>query len=137
MSTKISHSGIVESISEGCVQVRILQASACAACKVAGHCHASESKEKIVDVLNVRDAARLKVGDSVIVSASRDVANRALLLGFGVPFLILVSVLFIMLKVVSDEGLAAITAILALMPYYGMLYLMRVRIQQKISFSIE
>ena len=137
MSTKISHSGIVESISEGCVQVRILQASACAACKVAGHCHASESKEKIVDVLNVRDAARLKVGDSVIVSASRDVANRALLLGFGVPFLILVSVLFIMLKVVSDEGLAAITAILALMPYYGMLYLMRDRIQQKISFSIE
>ena len=136
MSTKISHSGIVESISEGCVQVRILQASACAACKVAGHCHASESKEKIVDVLNVRDAARLKVGDSVIVSASRDVANRALLLGFGVPFLILVSVLFIMLKVVSDEGLAAITAILALMPYYGMLYLMRDRIQQKIAFSI-
>jgi sigma-E factor negative regulatory protein RseC len=137
MSTKISHSGIVESISEGCVQVRILQASACAACKVAGHCHASESKEKIVDVLNVRDASRLKVGDSVIVSASRDVANRALLLGFGVPFLILVSVLFIMLKVVSDEGLAAITAILALMPYYGVLYLMRDRIQQKIAFSIE
>ena len=137
MSTKISHSGIVESISEGCVQVRILQASACAACKVAGHCHASESKEKIVDVLNVRDAARLKVGDSVIVSASRDVANRALLLVFGVPFLILVSVLFIMLKVVSDEWLAAITAILALMPYYGMLYLMRDRIQQKIAFSIE
>ena len=137
MSTKISHSGIVESISEGCVQVRILQASACAACKVAGHCHASESKEKIVDVLNVRDASRLKVGDSVIVSASRDVANRALRLGFGVPFLILVSVLFIMLKVVSDEGLAAITAILALMPYYGMLYLMRDRIQQKIAFSIE
>ena len=137
MSTKISHSGIVESISEGCVQVRILQASACAACKVAGHCHASESKEKIVDVLNVRDASRLKVGDSVIVSASRDVANKALLLGFGVPFLILVSVLFIMLKVVSDEGLAAITAILALMPYYGMLYLMRDRIQQKIAFSIE
>ena len=137
MSTKISHSGIVESISEGCVQVRILQASACAACKVAGHCHASESKEKIVDVLIVPDASRLKVGDSVIVSASRDVANKALLLGFGVPFLILVSVLFIMLKVVSDEGLAAITAILALMPYYGMLYLMRDRIQQKIAFSIE
>lgn len=137
MSTKISHSGIVESISEGCVQVRILQASACAACKVAGHCHASESKEKIVDVLNVRDASHLKVGDSVIVSASRDVANKALLLGFGVPFLILVSVLFIMLKVVSDEGLAAITAILALMPYYGVLYLMRDRIQQKIAFSIE
>ena len=137
MSTKISHSGIVESISEGCVQVRILQTSACAACKVAGHCNASESKEKIVDVLNVRDTSRLKVGDSVIVSASRDVANRALLLSFGVPFLILVSVLLIMLKLVSDEGLAAVTALLALVPYYLVLYLMRDRIQQKLAFSIE
>ena len=137
MSAKISHSGIVESISEGCVQVRILQTSACAACKVAGHCHASESKEKIVDVLNVGDASHLKVGDGVVVSASRDVANRALLLGFGVPFLILVSVLFIMLQLVSDEGLAALAALLALLPYYGLLYLMRDRIQQKMAFSIE
>ena len=137
MSTKISHSGIVESIREGCVQVRILQTSACAACKVAGHCHASESKEKIVDVLNVGDTSRLKVGDSVVVSASRDVANRALLLGFGLPFLILVSVLFIMLQLVSDEGLAALAALSALLPYYGLLYLLRDRIQQKMAFSIE
>ena len=137
MSTKISHSGVVESISEGCVQVRILQTSACAACKVAGHCHASESKEKIVDVLNVGDTSRLKVGDSVVVSASRDVANRALLLGFGLPFLILVSVLFIMLQLVSDEGLAALAALSALLPYYGLLYLLRDKIQQKMAFSIE
>jgi sigma-E factor negative regulatory protein RseC len=137
MSTKISHAGIVESISEGSVQVRILQTSACAACKVAGHCHASESKEKIVDVMNVGDVSHLKVGDSVVVTASRDVANRALLLGFGVPFLILVSVLVIMLQVVSEEGLAALAALAALLPYYGLLYLMRDRIQQKMAFSIE
>ena len=137
MSTKISHAGIVESIGEGCVQVRILQTSACAACKVAGHCHASESKEKIVDVFNVGDVSHLKVGDSVVVTASRDVANRALLLGFGVPFLILVSVLVIMLQLVSEEGLAALAALAALLPYYGLLYLMRDRIQQKMAFSIE
>ena len=137
MGTKISHSGIVESISEGCVQVRILQASACAACKVAGHCHASESKEKIVDVLNVRDTSRLKVGDSVTVCASRDVANRALLLGFGLPFLILVFVLLVAFKLLSDEGLAALTALVALVPYYFVLYLLRDRIQQKMAFFIE
>ena len=137
MGTKISHSGIVESISEGCVQVRILQASACAACKVAGHCHASESKEKIVDVLNVRDTSRLKVGDSVTVCASRDVANRALLLGFGLPFLILVFVLLVAFNLLSDEGLAALTALVALVPYYFVLYLLRDRIQQKMAFFIE
>ena len=137
MSNIISHSGIIESIHEGCVQVRILQTSACAACKVAGHCNASESKEKIIDVMNVRDISQLKVGDSVVVSASRDVANKALLLSFGVPFLILVSVLLIMLKLISEEGIAALVSLLALIPYYVALYFLRDRIQQKIAFSIE
>ena len=137
MSAKISHSGIVASINKGCVQVRILQTSVCAACKVAGHCNASESKEKIVDVLNVNDISTLKVGDHVIVTASHDVAKRALLLGFGIPFLVLVTVLLIMLKVFSNEGLAAITALLSLIPYYWVLYLMRDKIQKKMSFFIE
>ena len=137
MSNIISHSGIIESIHEGCVQVRILQTSACAACKVAGHCNASESKEKVIDVMNVSDISQLKVGDSVVVRASRDVANKALLLSFGVPFLILVSVLLIMLKLSSDEGIAAITSLVALVPYYVALYFMREKIQQKIAFSIE
>jgi sigma-E factor negative regulatory protein RseC len=42
-----------------------------------------------------------------------------------------------MLQLVSDEGLAALAALLALLPYYGLLYLMRERIQQKMAFSIE
>ena len=137
MSNIISHSGIIESIHEGCVQVRILQTSACAACKVAGHCNASESKEKVIDVMNVSDISQLKVGDSVVVRASRDVANKALLLSFGVPFLILVSVLLIMLKLISEEGIAALVSLLALIPYYVALYFLRDRIQQKIAFSIE
>ena len=65
MSTKISHSGIIESIDDGCIHVRIVQTSACAACKVAGYCHAAESKEKIVDVF--KPAGSLKVGDAVTV----------------------------------------------------------------------
>ena len=50
MSNKIRHEGVIDSIDEGCVHVRILQTSACAACKVAGYCNAAEAKEKIVDV---------------------------------------------------------------------------------------
>ena len=47
MSNKIRHEGVIDSIDEGCVHVRILQTSACAACKVAGYCNAAEAKEKI------------------------------------------------------------------------------------------
>jgi sigma-E factor negative regulatory protein RseC len=46
-------------------------------------------------------------------------------------------VLLIALRILSEEGLAALTALLALIPYYGALYLLRDRIRQKIAFSIE
>ena len=136
MNKKISHSGIVESIQDGCVKVRIVQTSACAACKVASHCNVAESKVKIVDVVCC-DTAKYETGQEVVVSASKDVANRALLLGFGLPFLLLVSVLMITLRLTSEEGVAALVALGSLLPYYLLLWLLRDRIQQRISFQLE
>ncbi len=136
MHTDISHSGIVESVSDGCVRVRILQTSACAACKVAGYCHASESKEKIVEV-GCRDAATYQAGQEVMVFASKDVARRALIIGFGWPLLILIVVLLAMLRLTGDEGLAALCALGALVPYYLGVYLFRNRIGQQLTFRIE
>ena len=137
VQTKISHPGVVESIEEGCVKVRILQTSACAACKVSGYCNASESKEKIVDVLNVSDTSLVRVGDEVTVCASRNVANRALLLGFGVPLVVLVVVLMLTLYIAKEEGVAALAALLALALYYGGLFLFRNKIQRNLSFYLE
>ena len=136
MQARISHSGIVETVTEACVRVRILQTSACAACKVAGHCHASESKEKIVDVF-CRDAAKYETGQEVTVWASKDVANKALLLGFGLPFLLLLGVLVAVLYFTDNEGLAALAALGSLIPYYFLLWLWRDSIRQKISFHLE
>ena len=136
MSNRISHSGIIKSIGEGCIKVQIVQTSACAACKVSSHCNAAESKVKIVDVFGA-DVAGYQEGQQVVVWASKDVANRALLLGFGLPLLLLVVVLLATLHVTSHEGKAALAALLALVPYYGLLYLFRNSIRQKLSFYLE
>ena len=136
MSNKISHSGIIHSITDGCIRVQIVQTSACAACKVASHCNAAESKIKIVDVMS-NNTSGYKVGQEVTVWASKDVANRALMLGFGVPFLLLICVLMVALKLTGNEGVAALAAIASLVPYYLALWLMRDKIQQHISFNLE
>lgn len=136
MSTKISHSGIVERIDGDCVQVRIVQISACAACKVAGYCNAAESKEKVIDVRSDRSAA-FQPGQQVVVSTSGQVAARALLWGFGMPFLILVVVLFSVLKLTGSEAAAALGAIGALVPYYFLLWLLRDKMRQRLAFTIE
>ena len=135
MSNKISHSGVIEQILDGCVKVRIVQTSACAACKVAAHCNAAESKIKIVDVF-CSDNSTYQVGQDVVVWASKDVANKALLLGFGIPFLLLICVLLIALRFTSEEGIAALTALGSLVPYYFMLWLLRKKIQRQIAFHI-
>ena len=136
MSNKIRHSGIIDSIAGGCVKVRILQASACAACKVAGHCHASESKEKLIDV-KCADVAGYRIGQEVMVTASSDVAGLALLLAFGIPFLLLIIVLYVVLRATDNEGMAALSALFALVPYYLLLWLLRDNIGYRVSFQIE
>ena len=136
MSNKISHSGVIDRIEDDCVKVRIVQTSACAAGKGAAHCNASESKEKMVAVICC-DTAKYATGQEVVVSASKEVANRALLLGFGIPLFLLVAVLLIVLHLTGDEGIAALASLGALIPYYIILWLLRDSIRQQVSFRIE
>ena len=135
MSNKIKHSGIVEEIADGCMRVRIVQTSACAACKVAAHCAASEKKEKIVDVYDFPSAC--KTGDTVTVVASSRVGMNAVLMGFGVPFLIMILALYIASRFTSDEPLMALVSIACLVPYYLLLYMVRDKIKEKFAFSVE
>ena len=135
MSTKISHSGIIESIDEKCIHVRIVQTSACAACKVASYCNAAESKEKIVDVYKA--AGNLKVGDAVTVTASSQIVTQALLYGFAYPFVLLVCVLAIVLWLTGNEATAGLSALGSLLPYYSLLYLLRNRHREQFAFDIE
>ena len=136
MGTKISHSGVIEEIQGSNVKVRIVQTSACAACKVAGYCNAAEKKEKIIDVQNV-DATSYTLGQTVTVSTSGQVAARALLWAFGLPFVVLIVVLISVLWFTKDEGLAAISALLALVPYYLIIWTQRNKLREQLSFTIE
>lgn len=136
MSNKIKHNGVVDGVEEGCVRVRILQSSACSACKVAAHCNASETKEKIIEV-QVADAVKYQLGDSVIVVADTAVGFRASLYGYLLPLVLMVVVLVAVLKITQSEGYAAVSALGILIPYYIGLYLLRNKLRNKLSFSLE
>ena len=84
MNKDIKHCGVVEEMDAGRTRVRIVQSSACASCKVAGRCHASESKEKTVDVLGDYPGV-CSVGDSVTVVVSQRAGMVVWVSGAGVP----------------------------------------------------
>ena len=75
MSNDILHKGTVKAIEKDKLTVQISQTSACAACKAAGHCSASESKEKIIDVYHVDDIHDYHVGDTVQVMETRPLSK--------------------------------------------------------------
>ena len=118
------------------MRVRILQSSACSACKVAAHCNASETKEKIIEV-QVADAVKYQLGDSVVVVADTAVGFRASLYGYLLPLLLMVVALVAVLKITQSEGYAAVSALGILIPYYIGLYLLRNKLRNKLSFSLE
>lgn len=136
MNVNIKHHGIVDDVTDDCVKVRIVQSSACASCKVAGHCNASESKEKIVEVYTP-DARRYSVGDSVVVIASQRTGLLAVFLSSVVPLVLLVTVLAVTLAITGSEPAAAAAGLCSLVPYYAVLYLFRNKIRARLSFSIE
>lgn len=133
---KIKHSGIVDSVEDECVHIRILQSSACSACKVASHCNASETKEKLIDVADVQ-AAVYQPGDLVTVVADASVGFRASVLGYLLPLALMVITLVVVLAITHSEGAAALSALGVLIPYYIVLYLLREKMKTKLSFTIE
>ena len=136
MADIIKHRGIVENINGSHIQVRIVQTSACSACSVKGHCNASESKVKLIDVYENHSAEYYK-GQNVMVHGTTSMGMQAVLLAFGVPFLVLFIALYATLQITGDELTAALAGLLALFPYYLIIYMCRGKLSRKFFFTIE
>lgn len=136
MADIIKHRGIVENIDGSHIQVRIVQTSACSACSVKGHCNASESKDKLIDVYE-NHSAEYYIGQNVMVHGTTSMGMQAVLLAFGVPFLVLFIALYATLQITGDELTAALAGLLALFPYYLIIYMCRGKLSRKFFFTIE
>lgn len=137
MSEKIKHTGVVESVDADCMKVRILQTSACAGCKAASFCNASEKKEKVIDIYDKHSITGHKAGDNVVIATSNATGRKAVMIGFGIPLMVMVAVLAVTYSVSHSEPLAALTSIASLVPYYLIVYLLRDYLRKDFSFVIE
>ena len=136
MADIIKHRGVVEKIEGTHVVVRIVQTSACSACSAKGLCNASESKEKQIDVYGVQ--ASYRIGEEVVVCGTTSMGMRAVFLAFGVPLLILLLALFVTMRITDGDALlSAFVALLAVMPYYLLVYFMKDKLDRTFSFTIE
>lgn len=133
----ISHEGTIISIEKENLRVRIIQNSACASCKIAGHCQTSESKEKIIEV-TTPDYADFSVGDKVNVTESVGVGAKAVVFGFILPLaLMMATIISAITAFDTSEGVAALAGIASLLPYYLVLYFLRGYMKNIMGFGID
>jgi sigma-E factor negative regulatory protein RseC len=132
----ISHEGVVTKITDDELEIKILAQSACAACHAKNACGMGEQAEKILTVprpknrtfdLNQRVNVRMAIGQG----------NKAAILAYLIPIVLLLAVLFVCLGLGLNEGLAALISIVALVPYYIVLYLKRDQLKKRFEYTIE
>jgi sigma-E factor negative regulatory protein RseC len=131
----IEHEGIIDQITDNVAHVKIQSVSACASCHAKGVCSAADQEEKYLDV-PLPDSRYLQ-GGHVVVQVAKRLGFRAVALGYGYPFLLLMAVLVGMLAAGAPELQAGIAALLSMIPYYLVLYLFRKRISNTFTFSIK
>ena len=135
MLETIRHTGIVESVEGSSVKVRIQQAAACSACQASGSCMAAEAKEKIVDAVVSDDTIRK--GDKVEVLIEEKTGWKAVAIAYLLPFIVMMSVLFVVDKWLQDEAVMGVIAVCAVGVYYVVLSFFKQRIKKDFSFRAE
>lgn len=135
-ANNICHQGTVIKTSEDCVYVRIEAQSACAACHAKNMCNLTEVQEKIIEVQHNGDR-EFSAGEQVTVMMKQSQGARALVLGYLIPFLIVLVALFVIAHFTGDEVIAGLSALLLLVPYYIGLYLFRNRMKQTFGFELK
>lgn len=136
MSNRVKHEGTITRVERDRVYVKVSQSSACASCKVAAHCNAAETKEKVIEVAGPH-LGQYRVGQQVTVSTTPRVGIMAAVFAYAIPLVLMVGVVIMVTALTGDELTAACAGLGALLPYYLLVYLLRDKISRQVYFEIE
>ena len=129
----INYEGIVTEHDNKHVTVHITSEPACTGCHSQGVCSLSESK--IIDIAG--NYNNLKDGDCVTVQMKQSLGYSAVVLGYLIPFIIVITTLIIFHALGFKEPHAGIIALLSVFVYYSCLLLYKKKISKKFKISLK
>ncbi len=132
----IEHQGVVTEVTENILSVSLINTSSCSSCHVKGFCNVSDVDNKTVEIIQSSHKL-VKKGDKVIVNYEKSLGPLALLLGYLVPFFLVITVLMIALAISGNEAVSGMLSLLVLLPYYLLLYFFRNNLKTKFTFTIK
>ena len=133
MDEMIRHEGIVMSTDKELAHIRIVQTSACSACKAKSMCMSAESREKEMDAVMLEP---MKPGDKVEVEVRERLAWKAVLLAYILPFIVMVGLIAVLDFVTEwPEEVVGTVSLCGIALYYIGLSVFRHRLQTQFSFT--
>ena len=135
MSNDIEHLGRIEGISGNRVMVNFISQSACASCQAKGVCSVSEVQEKSIEADN--PGFELNVGDQVKIILQQSMGFKALFLAYVFPLILVLYFLIVLSGILNHEGLAGILSLGGRAAYYGVLFLMRKKVDKQFNFVLR
>ena len=147
----IKHDGIIIALNEdGTALVRIVQTSACSACKAKAMCASAESAEKEMTAVLLGDE-QWAVGNEVEVMVQQKMGWKAVVLAYLLPFFVMLAVMFIGngLLAIGDgatgllgdeakrEAVLGTVALCAMAVYYLVLGMFKDKLQKEFSFTAK
>ena len=136
-SRLLCQEGQVVAIKDNHYQVKILTPTACSQCHAKGICTTLDQGERIIDAVSAQTEESLKLGDKVNLVMEERWGWWAVFYGFFLPFVVMITVLFVSYALGSSEISAALYGIASLIPYYLLLYGFRRRITRDFVFKAE
>lgn len=137
MAKEIQHIGTVAEVSAQQVVVRITSRSACGSCAARAACGLAEAQEKLIEV-KTADAARYAVGDEVTVGVKPYIGAKAVGLAYVGALVVLILALVLSVGVFGvSEGVGVLITLAAVALYYGVLWLVKDKIEHTIQFTIN
>ncbi len=131
----IEHEAFVREIHSDYIIVDVLSKSACISCQMKGVCSVSDIEEKEVKVL--KEDKNVEKGEKVTVYLSQKLGLRAVLIGYGIPFLIVLTSLIVLTQLTDNELIAGGVSLFLLLPYYTVLYFLKDKISKDYQFRIK
>ena len=136
LKNEICHNGRVTNIDDTTIYVVIVAKSACSSCHSKTMCSMTEMEEKIIEIKR-NDTHNFQIGDKVEVKMNQSMGTKAVLLGYFIPFILMMITLIASYNITGNEAITGLLTIVVLVIYYFLLFIFKKQISKNFSFQIQ
>jgi sigma-E factor negative regulatory protein RseC len=135
MNSSQNYTGTIVKLNDKTVTVCIEQYAACVSCQTKGACSSADSSTKLIEA--TIESGNFTMGETVRIIGTSNFGLKAVLMAFVVPVVLMLLALFLADFLQTDDLTMAISALVVLLPYYSVLFLLHNKLKKQFMFYVE